>query len=138
MVLFPACGPVVYESLGGSCRCETGHSIETPRYQQKTGSTCLGGIIDSWYEICFPADYGGIVRGLPTSYAGPPINKHILSTDSAVPIWPHPKGDTQGMAWLPMYKSVSDSCMIDSVLYDYLVITDALRGGSQGKANCRR
>lgn len=89
----------------------------------------LGELLIHGVKYVFPADIGGIVRGMPTSYAGPPIKKHIVSTDTAVPVWPHPDGDTQGMAFLPIYKSVPDSCMIDSVLYEYLVITDALRGG---------
>ncbi|GAB6097209.1 hypothetical protein JCM14469_34630 [Desulfatiferula olefinivorans] len=89
----------------------------------------LGELLIHGVKYVFPADYGGIVRGMPTSYAAPPINKHILSTDTAVPVWPHPDGNTQGMALFPIYKSVPDSSMIDSVLYEYLVITDALRGG---------
>ena len=78
----------------------------------------------------FPAEHGTIARGIPTSYAAPPLNSQIVHSDSdLVPVWPHPDGDRRGYAFAPLYRSAPESALKDSELYQLLALTDAVRDG---------
>jgi len=70
-----------------------------------------------------------ITRGLPTAYAGPPLNKVIVPADEPPPVWPHPEGPVRGIAFSPLYKSVPFAAMQDEKLYELLALVDAIRGG---------
>ncbi len=80
-------------------------------------------------KYSFPVAFGGATRGIPTSYAGPPLNKLISFSNQFVPVWPHPEGEIQGMELTPLYRSAPDASLIDPLLYEYLVLVDALREG---------
>lgn len=80
-------------------------------------------------KYSFPASFGGATRGIPTSYAGPPLNKLISFSNQFLPVWPHPEGEIQGMELKPLFKSVPDASRVDGKLYEYLVLIDAIREG---------
>lgn len=80
-------------------------------------------------KYVFPVKYGGSVRGIPTSYAGPPLNDMLSFQELFIPVWPHPEGEVQGMEFSPLYKSVPDAALLDKQLYEYLVLVDAIREG---------
>ena len=79
---------------------------------------------------CFPATRGEYTRGMPTSYAAPPLNSKIVASSDPVPVWPHKAGAVRGMAFYPLYPTVPEAASRNAALYELLVLFDAIRGGS--------
>ena len=78
----------------------------------------------------FPAELGSPTRGMPTSYAAPPLSNELSSpSDELVPVWPDPDGTMRGSALKPLYHSVPKAAREDSKLYEWLALVDALRAG---------
>ena len=78
----------------------------------------------------FPAELGSPTRGIPTSYAAPPLSEEIsYSPDELVPVWPDPDGNMRGTALKPLYPSVPKAAREDLQLYGWLALVDALRVG---------
>jgi len=45
------------------------------------------------------------------------------------PVWPWPDGDTRGIALEPLDKTAPIAALRDPVLYEFLVLVDAIRDG---------
>ncbi len=80
-------------------------------------------------KYVFPAKRGEMTRGVPTSYAAPPLNAHIARGTEPIPVWPFPEGTERGVSFEPLYRSVPAAAMRDPALYELLAIADALREG---------
>jgi hypothetical protein len=80
-------------------------------------------------KYAFPPTCGSITRGMPTCYAGPPLNDHFIFSEEMVPVWPDPEGEVRGYEFLPLYKSVPCAAKKDKELYELLVIVDTIRDG---------
>lgn len=80
-------------------------------------------------KYAFPAQHGPLARGVPTSYAAPPLNAKIVPGSEPVPVWPWPEGDTRGVGLKPLYKTVPLAASRDSGLYELLALLDAVRDG---------
>lgn len=76
----------------------------------------------------FPAERAGVTRGVPTSYAAPPLSAKF-SVGELPPVWPHPKGTARGEGLVPLYRSVPEAAMRDPKLYEWLALVDAVRAG---------
>lgn len=76
----------------------------------------------------FPAERLGVTRGIPTSYAAPPLNAHFAAGELP-PVWPHPEGTSRGEGLAPLYKSAPSAALRDPQLYEWLALIDALRAG---------
>lgn len=76
----------------------------------------------------FPAERLGVTRGVPTSYAAPPLSAE-MSVGDLPPVWPHAHGTVRGEGVVPLYRSVADAATRDPRLYEWLALLDALRGG---------
>ncbi len=72
---------------------------------------------------------GGLVRGIPTGYAAPPLRKHFAESKEPPPVWPHPEGEVRGLEFSPLYKSAPNAARKDQKLYEWLALIDAVRGG---------
>ena len=72
---------------------------------------------------------GGEVRGLPTSWAAPPLRDQLAAGDQMIPVWPDPQGEARGLAFEPLHPSVPKAARLDSLLYEMLALVDALREG---------
>ena len=70
-----------------------------------------------------------MTRGVPTSYAGPPLNASLTQSSDPPPVWPYPDGSVRGESFSPLYKSVPKAALKDHELYELLVLVDAIRGG---------
>jgi DNA-binding Lrp family transcriptional regulator len=81
-------------------------------------------------KYAFPAERGQPTRGLPTSYAAPPLNEHIAMGGDLPPVWPDREGDTRGYELKPLYRSVPAAAKADPMLYQFLAVADALRDGA--------
>lgn len=80
-------------------------------------------------KYAFPAKRGEITRGLPTSYAAPPLNKHIAPGSDPPPVWPYSEGQHRGVSLEPLYKTAPAAAVRDQALYELLALIDALREG---------
>jgi DNA-binding Lrp family transcriptional regulator len=76
----------------------------------------------------FPPEWRGVTRGVPTSYAAPPLSSEF-SIGDLPPVWSHPDGTSRGEALVPLYKSAPAAALRDPALYEWLALVDALRAG---------
>jgi hypothetical protein len=90
--------------------------------------SCLEEFIVHGLKYVFVPDRGEIIRGMPTIYSIPPLNKLSLSNDP-LPVWPDPMGEIRGESFSPLYTSAPQAARNDSKLYELLVLVDAIRGG---------
>ncbi|MBW1848706.1 MAG: hypothetical protein JRJ27_16545 [Deltaproteobacteria bacterium] len=90
--------------------------------------SCLEEFIVHGLKYVFMPDRGGIIRGIPTIYSIPPLNKLALSNDP-IPVWPDSMGEKRGESFSPLYTSAPRAARNDSKLYELLVLVDAIRGG---------
>ncbi len=81
-------------------------------------------------RYCFPPEYRNKTRGIPTGYSAKPLQGLISSGNDLPPVWPHPEGDTKGIALTPLYKSVPEAALKDPELYRLLALADMLRSGN--------
>ena len=80
-------------------------------------------------KYMFPAVRGQVVRGMPTSYAAPPLNRQISSGPDLPPVWPLATGQDRGVAIEPLYRTAPLAARADAHLYELLALLDALRDG---------
>lgn len=83
----------------------------------------------SGLKYVFVPEQGELTRGLPTSYAAPPLDKHFAASQEPPPVWPHPKGTVRGMSFSPLYSLAPRAAQMDDKLYELLALVDAIRGG---------
>jgi hypothetical protein len=80
-------------------------------------------------KYAYPPDRGSITRGVPTSYAAPPLNSLIVQSEELPPVWPDPEGNVRGYEFSPLYRSVPKAAACDNALYELLALVDAIREG---------
>jgi hypothetical protein len=80
-------------------------------------------------RYAFVAEIGRPSRGIPTSYAAPPLNKHFPESAEPPPVWPDAEGTVRGVAFSPLYKLAPQAARSDPALYELLTLVDAIRGG---------
>jgi hypothetical protein len=80
-------------------------------------------------KYAFPATWGEIVRGLPTSWAAPPLNQFITDSNEPPPVWPFGVGKVRGVAIAPLYPTAPLAAFHDPELYAALACFDAIRAG---------
>lgn len=80
-------------------------------------------------KYVFPAERGGVTRGMATSHAAAPLVSHFRSSSQLPPVWPDPEGTVRGEPLEPLYRSVPKAARADATLYEWLVLVDAVRGG---------
>jgi hypothetical protein len=80
-------------------------------------------------KYSFPAEHGEVTRGLPTSFAAPPLKDEIASVDELPPVWPWREGKTRGIALEPLYRSAPAAALRDPILFELLALVDAIRDG---------
>lgn len=97
--------------------------------QKKPVKSALVEFLVHGIKYSFPPDCGSLTRGLPTSYAGPPLNQKFNFSDKTIPVWPDPEGEIRGYSFSPLYKSAPMAAKKDLILYEYLVLVDTIRDG---------
>jgi hypothetical protein len=86
-------------------------------------------------KYAFPPSRGGLVRGMPTGYAAPPLVDLIMQTNEPPPVWPYSEGEIRGQEFPPLYKSVPMAAARDKGLYELLALVDAVRDGRAREKN---
>lgn len=67
-------------------------------------------------------------RGMATLTSAPPFASQFINDGEPI-VWPDPSGEVRGESLTPIYKSAPAAARRDPVLYELLVIADALRAG---------
>jgi hypothetical protein len=80
-------------------------------------------------KYAFPVHHGGLIRGIPTAHAAPPLNRQIAESSEPPPVWPDPEGTVRGLEFSPLYKNVPAAARRDPELYELLALVDAIRDG---------
>ncbi len=75
----------------------------------------------------YPQHPGGKTRGIPTAHAAPPLNNEIVSSEAYV--WPYGEGTVRGESIEPLHPKVPEASLNDTVFYEYMALSDALRVG---------
>jgi hypothetical protein len=86
-------------------------------------------------KYAFPARRGELTRGVPTSHAAPPLNKHVAQGGDPPPVWAYSQGNQRGVSLEPLYKTVPAAALRDERLYEFLALVDALRDGRARERN---
>ena len=85
-------------------------------------------------KYAFVPELGSLVRGMPTAHAAPPLSQVIMD-EELPPVWPDKDGETRGLAFSPLYKSVPAAARQDQELYELLALVDSIRGGRARERN---
>jgi hypothetical protein len=80
-------------------------------------------------KYVFPPKRGEVTRGVPTSYAAPPLDQRIAPGTDLPPVWPLADGRQRGIALEPLYRSAPAAALCDQALYELLALIDAVRDG---------
>jgi len=86
-------------------------------------------------KYVFPPKRGGLVRGIPTGYAAPPLNSAIVQSTEHPPVWPYEHGNVRGYEFSPLHQCVPMAAECDPKLYELLALLDAIRGGRAREAS---
>lgn len=116
----------VHTSLG---RCKKSSLIVPTRWGDMVSRQNVTEVVLHGVKYFFPAERGGVTRGIPTAHAAPPLSDLIVS-DELPPVWPHPEGKVRGEGFKPLYSSAPEAALKNPQLYELLVLVDALRGGA--------
>jgi len=80
-------------------------------------------------RYAFPVHRGGLVRGIPTAHAAPPLKQQIAESFDPPPVWPDGSGSARGLEFSPLYRNVPAAARRDPRLYELLALVDAIRDG---------
>lgn len=87
-------------------------------------------------QYAFMSERGGLVNGMPTGYAAPPLmNASIEQNAELPPVWPDSEGLVRGESFTPLYRSAPIAAKNDPQLYGLLALVDAIRGGQAPEIN---
>jgi len=117
------------EVHGALKRLQRSRLLHGPEMQEKSNLSAVEEFLLHGLKYAFPAEHGSATRGVPTSYAAPPLNKLIVLDDELPPLWPWPDGEARGIAFEPLYKTAPAAALRDPFLYELLALVDAIRDG---------
>jgi hypothetical protein len=80
-------------------------------------------------KYAFPVYRGTMTRGIPTSFAAPPLNQLVVNGLEPLPVWPYAAGSVRGVEFSPLYKTVPRAAQRDPRLHELLALVDAIRDG---------
>jgi DNA-binding Lrp family transcriptional regulator len=110
-------------------RLQQARLLHGPEMEDKPNVSALEEFLLHGVKYSFPAKHGQMTRGLPTSFAAPPLNKDIVPGGELPPVWPWREGQTRGIALEPLYRTAPAAALRDPVLYRLLALVDAIRDG---------
>lgn len=80
-------------------------------------------------KYLFPVKVGSVTKGIPTSLGAPIFKDKINLEDALIPVWPDIKGSKYGVAFEPIYPTITKviKTVRDDKFYNLLVLVDAIR-----------
>lgn len=79
------------------------------------------------FKYVYPQKVGTLVRGIPTAHSALPLSQLIES--EVLYVWADAHGEVKGMALQPLIPSLPQACKQDTILYELVALTEALRIG---------
>ncbi len=116
-------------------RLKNSRLVHGSEMNEKPNLSALEEFLIHGVKYAFPAERGGLTRGMPTSYAAQPLCRLIKAGSEPVPVWADPSGTTRGISIIPLYKTVPEAAKHDSLLYERLALIDAIRDGRARERN---
>jgi hypothetical protein len=117
------------EVHGAIGRLRKSRLLHGPSQKDRPNISALEEFLVHGLKYAFPAEHGGVTRGIPTSYAAEPLKSEVSMAKDLPPVWPWHEGNTRGVGFEPLYKSVPQAALRDSKLYQFLALVDAIRDG---------
>lgn len=117
------------EVHGAIGRLRASRLLHGPNLKDRPNISALEEFLIHGLKYAFPAQHGEVTRGIPTSYAAEPLKSEVLMSNELPPVWPWPDGNTRGIGFEPLYKSVPQAALRDPNLYQFLALVDAIRDG---------
>jgi hypothetical protein len=77
-------------------RLQHARLLHGPEMEDKPNLSALEEFLLHGVKYAFAAEHGQVTRGLPTSFAAPPLNKEIARGDELPPVWPLRDGEIRG------------------------------------------
>jgi hypothetical protein len=122
----------VYSSLKRAAESQLLHRQK--RHDRLNRSALLEFLLHG-IRYAFPVQRGALTRGVPTSFAAPPLNQQISDGGDPWPVWPFAEGSVRGYSFAPLHKNVPKAALEDMKLYELLALVDALRDGRARERN---
>ncbi len=110
-------------------RLQQARLLHGPEFQEKPNLSALEEFLLHGVKYAFPAEHGQVTRGVPTSFAAPPLKDEIASGNELPPVWPWREGEIRGIALEPLYRTAPAVALRDPILYELLALVDAIRDG---------
>jgi hypothetical protein len=110
-------------------RARASHLVQGPELGDRLNRSSLLEFLLHGIRYAFPAEIGSPTRGIPTSYAAPPLRNSIADAGDLPPVWPYADGKVRGYSFAPLHKNVPQAALEDARLYELLALVDALRNG---------
>ena len=109
-------------------RARAARLIHGPELGDRVNVKALEEFLVHGIKYAFPAEKGGMTRGMPTASAAEPLSLKMTQEDP-VPVWPFEQGSRRGYAFSPLYRRAPQAALKDHDLYELLALVDALRDG---------
>ena len=110
-------------------RARASHFVQGPELRDRLNRSSLLEFLIHVIRYAFPAEIGPPTRGVPTSYAAPPLSKAIADAGELPSVWQHADGKVRGYSFAPLHKNIPKAALADERLYELLALVDALRNG---------
>jgi hypothetical protein len=81
-------------------------------------------------RYAFPAQAGGLARGVVTGLAAPGLENLIADSDEPAAVWPWAQGTYRGHALSPLFHRAPEAVQGDPRFHAYLALADVLRQSS--------
>ena len=78
----------------------------------------------------FPAQTGGLARGVVTGLAAPGLEHAIANDGEPAAVWPWSQGTFRGYSLSPLFRQAPEAVQDDPRFHAYLALTDVLRQSS--------
>jgi DNA-binding Lrp family transcriptional regulator len=117
------------EVHGAIARLRKSNLLHGPSLKDRPNISALEEFLVHGLKYAFPAEHSEVTRGIPTSYAAEPLKSEVSTSNDLPPVWPWHEGNTRGVGFEPLYKSVPQAALRDSKLYQLLALVDAIRDG---------
>ncbi len=105
------------EVHGAMKRLRDARLLHGPELKDKPNLSALEEFLLHGVKYAFPAEYGQVTRGVPTSYAAAPLNAEISPGDELPPVWPSPDGKTRGVTLEPLYRTAPVAPLRDAARF---------------------
>lgn len=114
------------EVSGALERCRIAKLVDNTK--RKVNVLALEDFLVHGLKYVYPPQPGAVVRGVATSFSAEPIKSKVRQGSDSF-VWPYKYGSDRGQSVEPLYRTVPEVCLKDSLLYELLVIADTLRMG---------